>query len=197
LKLAELYAGARQWDLARAELSAVRARETEAPEAARAATREWARVAAWAGDHVEALKLINEIVKANPDDLEMKIFQADVNVWAKHCDAAQATYQALIRQHPNNSQIVYGFVNAAAKAQEPLDDEATGITLRLTEQATAPDNRDALLLARLAEAYATKLDERTGRQFAQKASQLDPTDPITRKEVGSVLAHPKIGRAAC
>ncbi|HJZ92117.1 MAG TPA: glycosyltransferase [Gemmataceae bacterium] len=193
LKLAELYAGARQWDLAKAELSAVRAKETEAPEAARAATREWARVTAWAGDHAEALALIGEIVRANPDDLEMKIFQADVNVWAKNFDAAQAQFQALIRRHPNNLQIVYGFISAAAKAQEPLDDEATGIILRLTEQATAPDNRDALLLARLAEAYATKLDERTGRQFAQKASQLDPTDPITRKEVGYVLAHPKIG----
>jgi cellulose synthase/poly-beta-1,6-N-acetylglucosamine synthase-like glycosyltransferase/tetratricopeptide (TPR) repeat protein len=193
IKIAELYAGARQWDAAEQELNRVREDATATPEQKAQATRQLAKVLAWSGKHSEALSLIGDILKRNPDDLEMRTFQADVNVWAKNMEQALAIYLPLVKQYPDNRDVAVGFANAAAKSKGPLTEEALGQLLRLAEKAASPDAKDPLLVARVAEAYATRLDDRTrAKQLAMKAARMDPKDPIVRREVAFVLAHPKI-----
>src|SRR5262249_2614684 len=191
LKVAELYAGARQWDLAKAELNKAMNSPAATPDEKKSARRELAKITAWSGDHAEALKLIDEIVKAEPDNLEMKILQADVNVWSKNLDQALALFLPLVKQYPNNPKVVTGFANAAAKARGPLSDDAHGILLQITDQATGA--KDPLLIARVAEAHATKLNDPVKAQtLALKAAEMNPRDPIVRREVAYTLAHPLI-----
>jgi cellulose synthase/poly-beta-1,6-N-acetylglucosamine synthase-like glycosyltransferase/Tfp pilus assembly protein PilF len=196
-KLAELYAGSREWSLAKEQLSKVLTDEKATDEDKHRARREIAKVTGWMGDshHAEALQLIEALVKEDPDDLEMKIFQADVNVWMKNLDRALELYTALVKQHPENTTIMTGFANAAAKSKNPLTAEAETILLRIADKAQAPETKDALLIARVAEAYANKFGETErikARQLALKASALDPKDPIVRREVAYVLANPRI-----
>jgi tetratricopeptide (TPR) repeat protein len=193
IKIAELYAGARQWESAERELNRVREDPNSTPEQKAAATRQTAKVLAWSGKHAEALALIGDIVKQNPGDLEMRTFQADVNVWAKNMEQALALYLPLVKQHPDNLDVAVGFANAAAKSKGPLPEEALGQLLRLADKASSPDVKDALLVARVAEAYATRLEDKArAKQLAQRAARMDPKDPIVRREVAFVLAHPAI-----
>src|SRR5204862_7408701 len=100
----------------------------------------------------------------------------------------------LVKRHPDNAQVATGFANAAAKSRALLSDEARGQLLKVTERATAPATKDPLLLARVAEAHAAKLgDEARARQLALKAAQMDPKDPVVRREVAYVLADPRVG----
>jgi cellulose synthase/poly-beta-1,6-N-acetylglucosamine synthase-like glycosyltransferase/tetratricopeptide (TPR) repeat protein len=193
MKIADLYAGARQWDLAEQELNKIRQESTD-PVVKAKANRQMAKVLAWSGKHTEALTLIGDILKQNPDDLEMRIFQADVNVWAKNLDQALALYLPLVKEHPENLDVAIGFANAAAKSKAPITEEATGQLLRLADKAASPDVKDPLLVARVAEAYATRLHEKErAKQLALKAAQMDPKDPIVRREVAFALANPDIG----
>jgi cellulose synthase/poly-beta-1,6-N-acetylglucosamine synthase-like glycosyltransferase/tetratricopeptide (TPR) repeat protein len=191
--IANLYAGARQWELAEQELNKIRQDATATPEIKTKATRELAKVLAWGGKHTESLALIGEIVKQNSEDLEMRILQADVNVWAKNLDQALALYLPLIKDKPDNIDVQVGFANAAAKSKAPITDDALAQLLRLADIASRTETTNALLVARVAEAYATRLnDPARAKQLAQKAAKLDPKDPIVRREVAFVLAHPKI-----
>jgi cellulose synthase/poly-beta-1,6-N-acetylglucosamine synthase-like glycosyltransferase/thioredoxin-like negative regulator of GroEL len=194
IKIADLYAGARQWDLAEQELNKIRQDATATQEVKTKATRELAKVLAWAGKHTEALALIGEIVKLNSEDIEMRILQADVNVWAKNLDQALALYLPLIKEKPDNVDVQVGFANAAAKSKAAINDDALAQLLRLADIAARNETKDALLVARVAEAYATRLkDPARAKQLAQKAANLDPKNPIVRREVAFVLAHPLIG----
>jgi cellulose synthase/poly-beta-1,6-N-acetylglucosamine synthase-like glycosyltransferase/thioredoxin-like negative regulator of GroEL len=194
LKLANLYAGARQWELAKQELRKVADHPEATGDQKRIANRELAKVTAWSGEHADALKLIETIVRQNPDDVEMKIFQAEVNVWMKNLDKALELFLPLVKQYPDNMQVAIGFANAAAKSRDVLSDEAQGQLIRVIERASGPEVKDALLIARAAEALASKLNDPVrARQLALKASALDPKDPIVRREVAYVLANPKIG----
>jgi cellulose synthase/poly-beta-1,6-N-acetylglucosamine synthase-like glycosyltransferase/predicted Zn-dependent protease len=193
LKLADLYSGARQWDLAKHELNKIVTAEAASGDEKRKARREIARLTAWAGDHADSLKQIDELVKQDPDDLEMKILQADVNLWAKNVDRALELYTPLAKNHPENIAVLTGFANAAAKTRDPLSEDATAMLLRIADKAASPENKDALLVARVAEAYAAKLREPVrAKQLALKAAAMDPQDPIVRREVAYVLAHPRI-----
>jgi cellulose synthase/poly-beta-1,6-N-acetylglucosamine synthase-like glycosyltransferase/Flp pilus assembly protein TadD len=194
IKLVDLYAGARQWDLAEQELTRIQQDPTATPEQKEKANRAKAKVLAWSGKHAEALTLIAEILKTHPDDKEMRVFQADVNVWAKNLDAALALYLPLVKQYPDDPAVAVGFANAAAKSKAPITEEATGQLLRLADKASGPDVKDPLLVARVAEAYATRLrDKNRARQLALKAAKMDPKDPIVRREVAFALASPEIG----
>jgi cellulose synthase/poly-beta-1,6-N-acetylglucosamine synthase-like glycosyltransferase/tetratricopeptide (TPR) repeat protein len=193
LKVADLYAGARQWEQAEQALDAVRQDATTTADQKTRATRELAKVLAWSGKHAEALTLIGDLVRQNPNDLEMRILQADVNVWAKNLDQALALYLPLIKEHPENTDVAVGFANAAAKSKAPMSDAELAQLLRLAEKASGPDVKDPLLVARIAEAYATRLnDPAKARQFALRAFKMDPQDPIARREVAYVLSGPKI-----
>ena len=194
IKLVDLYSGARQWDLAEQELNKIRQDPNTTPEQKVKVDRELAKVLAWSGKHAEALTLIGDILKQNPDDKQMRVFQADVNVWAKNLDTALALYLPLVKQYPDDPEVAVGFANAAAKSKAPITEEATGQLLRLADRAASPDAKDPLLVARVAEAYATRLQEKErGRQLAQKAARMDPKDPIVRREVAFALASPDIG----
>ena len=163
-KLAKLYAGAREWDSAKRELTKVVNDPNASDEEKRKARREVAKVTAWAGNHAEAITLIDQLVKEDPDDLEMKIFQADVNVWMKNLDRALELYLDLVKRHPDNEQIMTGFANAAAKSTGPLSAEAEAIFQKIVVKASAPENKDPLLIARVAEVYANKLGDRVKAQ---------------------------------
>jgi hypothetical protein len=124
----------------------------------------------------------------------MRVFQADVNVWAKNLDQALALYLPLVKQYPDDPDVAIGFANAVAKSKIPITEEATGQLLRLADKASSPDVKNPLLVARVAEAYATRLKEKDrAKQLAQKAARMDPKDPIVRREVAFVLANPAIG----
>lgn len=193
VKVAELYAGARQWDQAKAELNKVMANTDASAEEKKAARRELAKITAWSGDHAEALGQIGEILKQDPNDVDMRALQAEVSVWSKNLDQALAQYLPLIKQYPDDAKVATGFANAAAKSRNPLSEEAKGILLRLTDKAVAPENKDPLLLARVAEAHATKLnDPDRAKLLALKAAQMDPREPIVRREVAYALANPEI-----
>lgn len=193
MKLAELYAGARQWDQAVQQLTKVTDDPTTTAEQKAAATRDLARVLAWEGKHAEALALIADIIKRNPDDLEMRILQAEVNLWAKRVDQALALYLPLLKDYPDNREVQVGFANAAAKSKAAIADDVLAQLLRLADKAANPDVKDPLLVARVAEAYATRLaDKERARQLARKAARMDPQDPVVRREVAYVLSHPQI-----
>lgn len=193
IKIADLYAGARQWDLAERELVKIRNEVTDPGDKLKA-ERQLAKVLAWSGKHAEALTLIGDLLKRAPEDKELRVFQADVNVWAKNIDQALALYVPLVKQYPDDMEVAVGFANAAAKSKAPITEEATGQLLRLADRAGSPDAKDPLLVARVAEAYATRLQEKErAKQLALKAARMDPKDPIVRREVAFVLAHPQIG----
>jgi cellulose synthase/poly-beta-1,6-N-acetylglucosamine synthase-like glycosyltransferase/tetratricopeptide (TPR) repeat protein len=193
IKVVDLYAGARQWDLAEAELDKLRQDPQMTADQKAQANRQLAKVLAWAGKHPEALALIADLVRQNPNDLEIRILQADVNVWAKNLDQALALYLPLIKEHPDNPDVAVGFANAAAKSKAPMTDAELSQLLRLAEKASSPDVKDPLLVARIAEAYATRLnDPAKAKAFALRAFKMDPQDPIARREVAYVLSSPKV-----
>ena len=151
------------------------------------------KITGWSGEHEEAIKLVEDFLRQNPEDLEMKIFQAEVNLWAKKIEKAIELYLPLVKKYPQNPAIAKGFANAAAKSTAPLSDEAQVELLKIVEKATAAENKDALLVARAAEALATKMNDAVrARQLALKAAAMDPQDPIVRREIAYVLSHPKI-----
>lgn len=202
MQLAKVYAGGREWDLATKELDEIVADKMAKPEEMVTAQRMKAQVVSWSGKHQEAIKMIDEILARNPDDLEMRVFQADTTLWAKDFAKAQDLYLALAKNNPNNPKVLQGFANAAAKSKTPLTPDSIGIIEKLTAQAQAPTMRDALLCARLAEVNAVKLnDPIKAKQLALKAFELAPSEQvaradafeaITRKEIGYILANEKI-----
>lgn len=195
-ELAELYSGARKFDLAKRELATIASDEGAKPADRKRAARELVKITAYAagsGPHTEALKLVEEFIKKDPDDLEMRIFQAEVNVWDKNLEKALELFIPLVKQNQDNPAVAAGFANAAAKIRTPLSEEIQVLLMKVADRAAAPDNKDPLLVARAAEAYATQLnDPIRGRQLALKAAAMDPKDPIVRREVAYVLAHPNI-----
>jgi len=195
-ELVELYSGARKFESARRELATIAADEGAKPADKKRAARELVKITAYAsgaGSHAEALKLVEEFVKKDQDDLEMRVFQAEVNIWDKNLDKALELFIPLVKQNPENSTIAAGFANVAAKVKTPLTEEVQGLLVKVADRAAAPDNKDALLVARAAEAFAAKLnDPIRGRQLALKAATMDPKDPIVRREIAFVLAHPSI-----
>ena len=129
-KLAKLYAGAREWDAAKRELTKAANDTNASDEEKRRARREIAKVTAWAGKHDDALDLIDQLVKEDPDDLEMKIFQADVNVWKKNLDRAGtllAAGQTLPGERPDYDRVrecggeVHGAAVAGSRGDFPED----------------------------------------------------------------------------
>lgn len=193
--MAKLYAGARQWPQAKEQLQAVIADKTSDAKAVTEAKLLLAKVNGWQGgkeQFAESLRLLDELTKQDPENLETKLFQAEVNIWAQNYDRALSLYTDLYRKTPNNADVARGLVNAAAKTKTPLTQESLGTIDRIRDMAMAPDNKDALLAARLGEVFATNGDPIRGRQFALKAYQLDPKDPVVRKEVGYVLANEKV-----
>ena len=136
IKIADLYAGARQWELAEQELNKIREDATATPEMKLKATRELAKVLAWGGKHTERLALLGEIVvKREPlkTTLEMRILQADVNVWAKNLDQAAGSVSAADQGEAGQPGMLQESVsaNAAAKSTAPINDEALAQLLRL------------------------------------------------------------------
>ncbi len=196
-ELAELYSGARKFDLAKRELATIADNESAKPADKKRAERELLMITAYAagsGPHTGALKLVEEFIKKDPQDLEMRIFQAEVNVWDKNLAKALQLFVPLVKQNPNNPAVAAGFANAAAKIRMPSSKEAQALLSKVAEHAAAVDNKDPLLVARAAEAFATQLnDQPRARQLAIKAAAMAPKDPIVRREVAYVLAHPNIG----
>jgi cellulose synthase/poly-beta-1,6-N-acetylglucosamine synthase-like glycosyltransferase/Tfp pilus assembly protein PilF/protein involved in temperature-dependent protein secretion len=194
VKMADLYSGGREWDLAKTELNNIIADPSATPEQKKTAQRDLVKVTGWSGDFTGALTLAEDVVKQDPNDIEMKIFQAEVNVWMKKMDRALELYSALFKQYPENLTVQTGFTNAAAKSTSALSPDALTQLARVIDRASSLENKDALLVARAAEAQATKLgDPVKARQLALKAAAMDPKDPIVRREVAYVLSHPKVG----
>jgi cellulose synthase/poly-beta-1,6-N-acetylglucosamine synthase-like glycosyltransferase/predicted Zn-dependent protease len=199
MELVNNYAASRDWAAAKAELEKILKDDAASLEEKRKARKELAKITAWSGDHADALVLIDQLVKEDPDDVEMRIFQANVNLWMKtpeSLDRSLEQYTALAKKFPQNMDVLAGFANAAAKSRGPLTAEQQTMLVDLSNKATAPDMKDALFIARVAEALANKFDETMkvkAQQLALKAAGLDPKEPITRREVAYVLANPKIG----
>ncbi|HVK14228.1 MAG TPA: glycosyltransferase [Gemmataceae bacterium] len=196
LKLAELYAGARQFEDARTQLTEIIADRAAAPEDVAKAKKYLAKVLAWKGgpaEYRESLALLDELTRAEPEDLKLKELQAEVSLLSQDFDKAMAQYAALLKLAPTSAEAARGFAAAAAKTAAPLTDEQLGMIYRVADAVSAADAKDALLTARVGEVYAAKIDPVKGRQFALKAYQLDPKDRTVRKEVGYVLASPKVG----
>jgi cellulose synthase/poly-beta-1,6-N-acetylglucosamine synthase-like glycosyltransferase/thioredoxin-like negative regulator of GroEL len=193
LQLAELYAGAHDWMLAKKELDEARTMPGATPVEVARANRFMARVLAWGGEYRESLTQISQLLLNDPQDFEMRQFQADVAMWAKDFDLALGYFQVLLREHGNDAKFANEFAYCASKTKKPLTEEAMAVLRQLTDASLAPDGKNALLLARLAEVYATRIgDEQVAKKLAIKGYELNPVEPQVRKELGYVLASQQL-----
>lgn len=194
MKLAELYAGAREWPRAIEEVKLAMLAPDVKPADRKEANKYLARITAWSGEHKQATKLIAAAIQEDPTDTKLKTFLADVTLWDRDFDGAFELYQQLHRQFPNDIDVTKGYLNAAGKSSKPLAESEVATIAKLAESKNILELNDPLLLARLAEVVRVRLlDPEKSRDLALRAFRLDPKDPIIRKEIGSILAGKNIG----
>jgi cellulose synthase/poly-beta-1,6-N-acetylglucosamine synthase-like glycosyltransferase len=188
MRLAEIYSGGRQWKLATQELQEILDDKNAKPDELKKAREMSAYVISWSGEHKKSIKMMDEILAVDAGNSKIRQHRADVTLWDKDYDGALEQYLTLVKQFPNDSAIVNGFTNAAAKSKRALKDDELSVVRRLTDLVSMPDNTDALLLARLADVYQTKLNDPVkANQLGLKAFRLNPKDNVVRKEVGYIL----------
>lgn len=208
LSLAELYVAASNWNLASQAYAEIARDPAATPAQKSLAEDKEAYILAWKGDHSEAIKKFDALIKAGgPKQLEYEIFKAEVTLWAKDFLGSYKQFEILYRDHPNDRRIMAGFARAAAllpvgdelrrETNVPLPEEGARLIRQLSEKALTEKN-DVLLLTRLAEAQAKKVgDDTRAKELANAAydliqkGNLGPDEfqnALARKELANVLA---------
>ena len=125
----------------------------------------------------------------------MHVLQAEVNVGTKNLDQALALFLPLVKQHPEDARIANGFANTAAKSSEGLSEQSAPVLVADCGSGHEPGEQGRIAAWPASPRHTRPSSTIPSRRnsLALKAAAMDPKDPIVRREVAYVLAHPRVG----
>jgi tetratricopeptide (TPR) repeat protein/cellulose synthase/poly-beta-1,6-N-acetylglucosamine synthase-like glycosyltransferase len=153
------------------------------------ARRELAGVLVAARRFKEALALCEALADANPLDVELQTYTANVTLWSGQPVKALARFERLLQTHFEQPALWPIFVDAAAAALPgQMTAEQVGLVLRLADrpvpaQATEP----AAYLSRLAWTLNREGKKETALALLEKALTLNPKKLESRRELAGLL----------
>jgi tetratricopeptide (TPR) repeat protein len=95
------------------------------------------------GQFAEAVKLLDQRLRQNPDDVEAARLRAQTLYWLKELGRARASYAAALERHPNDERLRVDYARMLAETGDRRGAKALLEPLRLRGQASA--HADALL----------------------------------------------------
>ena len=161
-----------------------------------------ANTLSWAGENAQALPILTDLRKANPNDPALLVRLAEVTLYAGNTPDALALFTEALGKPIDNPKVLLaarkGFVDAAA-AVDAITPAQTLLAVGIADAPgilEAADKTDVPFLSRLS--WVLIRDGRTGRAdpVLNRARDLGPTDPKVRKELAGVLAAAGHGQSA-
>ena len=197
LALAKLYSGAREWKAAEDQVNAILSGKPDA-KMAKAARVFLADVLSYKGEHDRALEMFAKLRLDYPEDTDLPVREAEVNLWAKKYDKALQMFQALYDKHPTEQNVWLGYVSAASalaaynmefKIKPLIPEVAATTTRRIADRVIATTAViDTELLARLATVMYYLNDKQKADLFMNRALEMKPRDPVLRRELATALS---------
>jgi cellulose synthase/poly-beta-1,6-N-acetylglucosamine synthase-like glycosyltransferase/predicted Zn-dependent protease len=181
LRLAGLYAAARDFPAAEAEVRAV----LKDRPGDRKARRLLADVLGWGKKYAEALTVVNQLAQEEPGDEGLRLRRAELALGAGERDKALTLFGELLQERFDRPDAQAGYV-AAAAAAEKLTAAQLDVVRRIAHQVTK-DCADAGLLSRLAWVFHREGDRAKATTLLDQALALKPAEPLLRREVAGVL----------
>ncbi len=166
--------------------------------------RRLADVLSWNKQYPQAIETLKELVKKDPNNKEYAVRLAEVTLWSGDCAQALKEYEALLTADFDQPVLWWGFVDAAAGADQ-MSDGQVRVALAAADKTRAGEHKSE----RVAEAfrkqnkdmaevaYLTRLawvlhhhakDPARAGEMLDMALALRPREPAERKELAGVLA---------
>jgi tetratricopeptide (TPR) repeat protein len=119
----------------------------------------------------EAMALFEQIVAADPSDVEARLWIARLDLRLGRTDQAEAGFRAVVDEHPADVDARIGLGAALTRKGE------WPAALELLRAAERDAGENADLYAALARAYRRAGDDRSALDYFTRAKALAPTDP--------------------
>jgi tetratricopeptide (TPR) repeat protein/cellulose synthase/poly-beta-1,6-N-acetylglucosamine synthase-like glycosyltransferase len=137
--------------------------------------------------------IYEQLLHANGDDPDLLLRLAQISLWSQNYAEALQRFQPLVDAHPDQVDIVKGYVDAASSA-EKLGDVQRKTILAVYNRVLVSPAEDPIFLARLAWVLQ-RLDEvDKSTTLLDRALALNPKDPTVRRQLAGALAQ--AGRTA-
>jgi Flp pilus assembly protein TadD len=204
LAIAKLYTGAREWKTATDILQGIVNNKPPEPTYRKARVM-LADVLSYKGEHQAAIKMFDTLAMDYPNDKELPVRLAEVTLWSNQYQRALELFQKLYDLNPTENRVWSGYASAIdalgrfnhSKKIVPLIPTRYVPTLRsIADKVIAANPADAVLMARLGVAMHYIGEPAKAEQFASRAIELKPHDPVERREIGNLLGALKKTAAA-
>jgi cellulose synthase/poly-beta-1,6-N-acetylglucosamine synthase-like glycosyltransferase/tetratricopeptide (TPR) repeat protein len=194
IQLINLATSAEQLDLA-AEQARLLVKEAENHKNDKALYKEYltrkrilAQVLSWRGDYPESMALFQELLQVGFEKEDIKLWMAEVEVWAHQYAQGLIRFNDLIDTKLENAVVWIGFINSASSAPFMTNDQVKNILFindKVASEIKTPELLSRLAWVLIRQGYAAKADPNLRR--AVEMLKKDPKDASIRKEVAGVL----------
>jgi len=135
------------------------------------------RAYGFAGRWDEALRVLDDLALAHPENLDVLLFRARVKAWKRDYTAAESGYHEVLRLSPENSEALTGLAEVASWQ----GDYASALALYGRVQKNEPANAD--IHFRLGRVYLWQGDFAQAQANLKTALQIDPQNGEYQEEL--------------
>jgi cellulose synthase/poly-beta-1,6-N-acetylglucosamine synthase-like glycosyltransferase/predicted Zn-dependent protease len=134
------------------------------------------------GGYRQSRAIYEQLLKANDKDPDLVVRLAQVSLWSQNYPEALERFQALIDGRLDNPEVVRGYVDAAASADN-LGEPQHRTALAIYERALTGGGDDPVFLSRLAWVLQRLDEPDKGAVLLDRVAALNPQDPAVRKQI--------------
>jgi predicted Zn-dependent protease/cellulose synthase/poly-beta-1,6-N-acetylglucosamine synthase-like glycosyltransferase len=132
--------------------------------------------------------IYEQLLRVNAGNADLHVRLAQIALWGRNYAEALQRFQALVGRRLDRPEIVKGYVDAAASADQ-LGEAQRRTALAIYERALTDTTDDVVFLARLAWVLQRVKEPQKSTVLLDRALELNPRDPNTRRQLlGALLA---------
>jgi tetratricopeptide (TPR) repeat protein/cellulose synthase/poly-beta-1,6-N-acetylglucosamine synthase-like glycosyltransferase len=148
-----------------------------------------ADVLSWKGRYSEALELFGQLVRAFPENKDLRRRQAETTLWGGETARALELFQAALKDDPEQPLLRLGFLEAAGRVERLTPEQAaTARDITARPIADAPQNVEQMARTAWVK-YHSLDDQESGRALARRAAALPSQDAAALARLGWILCE--------
>jgi cellulose synthase/poly-beta-1,6-N-acetylglucosamine synthase-like glycosyltransferase/predicted Zn-dependent protease len=134
------------------------------------------------GGYRQSRAIYEQLRRANGDSPDLLLRLAQVSLWSRNYNEALERYQALIEGRLDNPDVVKGYVDAAASADQ-LGDAQARTAVEIYDHTLTGTAEDPVFLSRLAWVLQRVKELDKCATLLDRAAALNPRDPTVRRQM--------------